>query len=175
MKYQKIPGYFDFQELYNNIIDFLPDGSVFVEVGCYKGRSIVYFLEMMKRKNKDFIVCVADWFKGTEDEPLDTDFYDEFIENIKEAGYENDLSVFKMTSNDAAYKCINNEITACFIDANHEYEDVKKDILTWLPKVRPGGILAGHDIDFPGVWRAVKECLPNIEINNRCWIYKKEK
>lgn len=32
-----------------------------------------------------------------------------------------------------------------YIDANHAYEYVKEDIEAWWPKVRPGGILAGHD------------------------------
>ena len=45
-----------------------------------------------------------------------------------------------------------------FIDANHSYENCKEDILSWLPKVREGGILSGHDCQhprFPGVQKAV--------------------
>ena len=33
----------------------------------------------------------------------------------------------------------------CFIDGNHEYESVKKDLEAWFPKVKRGGIVAGHD------------------------------
>lgn len=47
-----------------------------------------------------------------------------------------------------------------FIDANHAYEYVKEDIESWMPKVRKGGILAGHDLDLkdaPGVRKAVTE------------------
>ncbi len=49
-----------------------------------------------------------------------------------------------------------------FIDAAHDYDNVKADIATWLPKVRPGGILAGHDYSraFRGVKRAVGEYFP---------------
>lgn len=32
-----------------------------------------------------------------------------------------------------------------YIDGNHEYSHVKADIEAWTPKVRQGGILAGHD------------------------------
>lgn len=32
-----------------------------------------------------------------------------------------------------------------YIDADHSYEAVKRDIADWFPKVRPGGVLAGHD------------------------------
>ena len=31
------------------------------------------------------------------------------------------------------------------------------DIEAWLPHVRPGGILCGHDYNFAGVMKAVKE------------------
>ena len=47
-----------------------------------------------------------------------------------------------------------------FIDAGHEYEEAMQDIILWLPHVKPGGILAGHDYAirmFPGVTQAVHE------------------
>lgn len=46
-----------------------------------------------------------------------------------------------------------------FIDADHDYECVKEDIETWLPKIKPSGWLIGHDwnMEFPGVIQAVTE------------------
>ena len=52
-----------------------------------------------------------------------------------------------------------------FIDAGHDYESVRDDIQAWLPKVKPGGWLSGHDYGhFPtgatweiGVKQAVDE------------------
>lgn len=48
-----------------------------------------------------------------------------------------------------------------FIDAWHDYKDVREDIDAWLPKVSVGGILAGHDWNLPdtGVREAVLETL----------------
>jgi hypothetical protein len=46
-----------------------------------------------------------------------------------------------------------------FIDGDHLYEAVKLDIVSWLPKVRPGGVICGHDIGMPGVKRAVDEMI----------------
>lgn len=46
-----------------------------------------------------------------------------------------------------------------FIDACHEYESVKEDITLWLPKVRSGGLLCGHDISMAGVKKAVVDVL----------------
>lgn len=68
-----------------------------------------------------------------------------------------------------------------FIDANHEYKQIKQDILSWLPKVRPGGILAGHDYDaqipmFSGVKRAVDEVFGNKIMlgKDRLWIHRRK-
>ena len=50
------------------------------------------------------------------------------------------------------------EVDFVYIDADHSYEGVWGDICTWFPKVRAGGVIAGHDYDhssFPGVKRAV--------------------
>ena len=53
-----------------------------------------------------------------------------------------------------------------FIDAEHTYEACKKDIETWWPLLREGGIIAGHDYDpagtyWPGVYKAVNEIFPS--------------
>lgn len=47
-----------------------------------------------------------------------------------------------------------------FLDADHSLEGTREAIDTWWPKVRPDGIVAGHDLDypgFPGVRQAVEE------------------
>ena len=63
-----------------------------------------------------------------------------------------------------------------FIDADHRYESVKADIRAWVPKLRPGGMLSGHDIDYPSVLRAVSELVPNFKDVgvNVVWEAKKE-
>src|SRR5207253_8367684 len=49
-----------------------------------------------------------------------------------------------------------------FIDAGHDFNSVCNDIRVWLPKVKPGGVLAGHDYEHPccpDVSRAVEKML----------------
>jgi uncharacterized Rossmann fold enzyme len=62
-----------------------------------------------------------------------------------------------------------------FIDADHSYEACRADILAWLPKIKPGGFISGHDYenpDFPawGVKQAVTEIFGDPELGeNFTW------
>ena len=58
----------------------------------------------------------------------------------------------------------------CFIDADHSYEGCLADLRAWSAKVRPGGILGGHDYANPafphwGVPRAVREWMAEAGID----------
>jgi hypothetical protein len=89
------------------------------------------------------------------------------------------VTILRMTSLEAL-TCTPDQFDLVFIDANHEYTHVKEDILSWLPKVRPGGILAGHDYDpeipmFSGVKQAVDEIFGKKMMlgKDRLWIHKR--
>lgn len=63
-----------------------------------------------------------------------------------------------------------------YIDAAHDYQNVKKDITAWYPKVHPGGIVCGDDYYLTrhgneGVIRAVNEFVKehNIELHITNW------
>jgi len=45
---------------------------------------------------------------------------------------------------------IGRKVDAVFIDGNHSYEYVKKDLENYYSKVREGGIVALHDANFEG-------------------------
>jgi predicted O-methyltransferase YrrM len=68
-----------------------------------------------------------------------------------------------------------NSLDFVFIDASHEYQDVKEDIINWLPKVKIGGIIAGHDIGSPEVGKAVVEVLNKVSaaFEYDVWYFKK--
>ena len=63
----------------------------------------------------------------------------------------------RMTSLEAATLVNDNSLDAVYIDALHDYKNVLDDLNAWVPKVRPGGIIAGHDWSHPGVTAAVVE------------------
>jgi|TARA_B100000780_G_scaffold110340_1_gene77195 predicted O-methyltransferase YrrM len=64
-----------------------------------------------------------------------------------------------------------------YIDASHEYEDITQNIENYLPKVKKGGVIGGHDYieEFPGVIRAVDELLgtPQMLYQDTSWLVRK--
>ena len=74
------------------------------------------------------------------------------------------LRVLRLDSAKAAEIFPDKYFDLVFIDAEHDYESMMKYIPTWLPKVRDGGLLTGHDYKarkFPGVEKAVTEYFGN--------------
>jgi len=45
----------------------------------------------------------------------------------------------------AAKRIPKSSLDFVYIDANHSFDEVMQDIIHWAPKVRSGGIVAGHD------------------------------
>lgn len=58
---------------------------------------------------------------------------------------------------EAASKLPDKAFDFVFIDAEHTYDCVTADIKAWLPKVREGGMLSGHDFNMEQVKKAVLE------------------
>jgi predicted O-methyltransferase YrrM len=53
--------------------------------------------------------------------------------------------LWRMTSLEGAGRVADGSLDFVYIDANHRYEAAITDIQAWAPKVRQGGIVAGHD------------------------------
>lgn len=85
--------------------------------------------------------------------------------------------IMRMPSEEAAKEIRNGSLFYCFIDGDHSYEGVKRDIELWLPKIKKGGWIGGHDYDhpmLPGVKQAVDEAFEGVlELDaNRTWFWR---
>lgn len=60
---------------------------------------------------------------------------------------------------DEAFGDINEKVDFVYVDADHDYEPVRKDIRNSYAILKEGGILAGHDLTYPGVFKAYSEFL----------------
>ena len=61
-----------------------------------------------------------------------------------------------------------------FVDGDHEYDNVYRDIAFWKDMLGPGGLLCGHDADWPGVQRAVGELVPGATVapGTQIWFWE---
>jgi hypothetical protein len=85
-------------------------------------------------------------------------------------------TILEMDSVEAAGKVEDGSLDFVFIDGDHSYEGVRRDIEAWMPKVKPGGWLTGHDYGNKpdgGVRKAVDQLGMKVELDkDHVWAVK---
>jgi hypothetical protein len=183
--------WFTYQELYSNMVDYFPDNALFVEVGSWKGRSTSYMAVEIHNSEKNIKFDCVDTWDGSEEhsDPNSCWFQPElvndknwlyriFLENTKPVNHI--INPIRTTSLEAAQYYKNRSIDFVFIDAAHDYENVKADLNAWYPKVKKGGFIGGHDYPgFSGVVLAVNEFFMTersnaaLNLKDNYWWHKK--
>lgn len=135
------------------------DPHLGAEIGVKEGRFISYLLNQYP----DLIMYAIDpW----EDQPSGNETYIEWNWDNIYGQYQQAIRPFKdrvlelrAYSEDAVEHVHDGSLDFVFIDAQHDYDSVKRDIELWTPKLKSGGLLSGHDYqpNFPGVIQAVHE------------------
>jgi cephalosporin hydroxylase len=178
MTWQDIPGYTcpRLLELYDEIAATVHNGTI-VEVGVAYGRSLAYIVDRA-RTNRFFGVDTWDEFMGGDNLPTDVFARMQAYGTPKEAAaheirralhntYAHWVQLIQKTSVEAAKEFSDDSVDFVFLDDRHEYEALRDGIAAWLPKIKPGGVLAGHDINdhYPGVGQAVREAFgDNVDV-----------
>ena len=175
----QIQGWFDYPNAFKFLVDSVPDGGTFVECGAWLGKSSSFLCDYAKDRVNVFIV---DTWKGSQNElnsyhelAVKTDIYPMFLENMGERKF----TPIRKTSTEASKDFKDESCDVVYIDMEHTYEAVKEDIEHWLPKVKKGGYLAGHDYvsHTQGVIKAVNEAFTSNKIqtiDHGTWIFKKD-
>jgi hypothetical protein len=119
------------------------------EIGVKQGK---YSDELLSNWHGDELVSIDPWLSADPEEYVDRsnvaqDEFDRYYEETRErlSGFGSRSSIWRMTSVEAAAQVPDHSFDFVYIDARHDYESVKEDLEAWCAKVRPGGILAGHD------------------------------
>lgn len=151
-----IEGYLRFVEakvLYK-IAKKLPENSTFVEIGAYLGRSTCFILEGLKRKKNIKFYTIDSFENQTMPEGL-RDTYADFTKNT--TPYKDRIIIKQGFSYNVVKDFPATQIEVLWIDGDHAYESVKKDIDDWLPLVKKKGKIIFHDYDVLhiGVVKAV--------------------
>ena len=177
--FTEIQGWFDFDDIYSAVVNHAPydKESKFVEVGSWLGRSSSFMGVEIANSGKNIKFDCVDTWQGTDGEHNDFDvfkektIYETFLSNMEPV--KDHFTPIRETSVDASKLYEDESLDFVFIDANHDYEPVLADVLSWLPKVKKGGIMAGHDWQSPSVRKGVLEVLPEqkLQISRFSWVY----
>jgi predicted O-methyltransferase YrrM len=120
-----------------------------VEVGSWKGKSSSVFCTATESSDVD-LYCVDTWQGSEEHKDLDTsNLLNEFKNNLQKFNFLDRVNIQQGPSTDIAKLHTDESCDIIFIDAAHDYENVKADILAWYPKLKKQGIMIGHDYPDP--------------------------
>lgn len=191
MHWTHIPGWFRWRGGQEDAIAHFGNGSRFVEVGAYLGRSVCSLGELVARNGKAVDIVAVDTCQGNGPEgPSNRDYHGAAVaegggtfagalhRNILGCGLEGIVTLVVSESVRAAALFADGTLDWVHLDARHDYEHVRADIAAWLPKLKRGGWLSGDDYEeakWPGLVRAVHEALPGAEPWSDCqwrWVVR---
>lgn len=142
-----------------------PCDLVGAEIGIYKGKMSATLL----KDQRITLYMVDSWLcvPGYEDQGFTEEAQAKNrIDAIQRTDFAKDRRIIlHMDSEVAAMTVPDESLDFVFIDADHSYDGVKKDIKSWMPKLKRGGLISGHDYDNPSekkgkeVKRAVDDCV----------------
>ena len=122
------------------------DFKLGAELGVHEGVTHMYLLD----RNPSLTMIGVDLYQGKQ-----AKYWDAISPKLMSAGVRSRF--YKENTVTAAKNVTDDEIDFVFIDADHTYKGVKADILAWMPKVRKGGYITGHDCDNENIKRALVE------------------
>ena len=117
-----------------------------IEIGSWKGLSTSILC-----RHCAVVYCVDTW-AGADNEPImqqeakDTFVFLTFLKNIRNMNFGDKVRIMAMSSDQAKLIIAPGVLSFIYIDGDHSYGQVKKD-LEWFDLLLPGGVMAGHDFD----------------------------
>lgn len=158
-----IPGWYAFRAFYERAVASAPPGAALVEVGVFCGRSLADLARMARAAGKGLRVVGVDTFRGSpefadmvmwEGRPFNEApagaLVAECYTQLHRAGVLADVTLVVSDSVRAAGLFADESVQMVMIDGAHDELSVSADIAAWWPKVAPGGVMGGDDLDVPG-------------------------
>ena len=128
-----------------------------IEIGCDIGDTTQFLLDSnpsLELVGIDPYENYVDWNGNNLNEREQV--YNRFVERLK--GYVNRFSLYRKYSDDIHQILGDESFDLIFIDGLHEYNQLTKDCANYYPKLKEGGIFAGHDYNaIAGVRQAADE------------------
>tara|TARA_R110000765_G_scaffold16522_3_gene46336 strand:- start:206 stop:736 length:531 start_codon:yes stop_codon:yes gene_type:complete len=164
-------SFFNYSEFYDNIVKVYPSFTTYVELGVWQGHSIAHLADALKPRRGEVKLYAVDIFEAWDKNETVADIVPNITKIFNQRLIDNDvrdmITDIRGLSWEAADQFEDESVDMVFVDADHEYESVIKDINAWLPKIKTGGIISGHDIHAEGVRNAVQELVPSAHVSDQ--------
>jgi predicted O-methyltransferase YrrM len=147
----------------------LPDDCAVVEIGSYLGRSTVLLASAVRDLRPCGQVIAIDPHAGTISASATsiwqgTPTYETFCANVAAAGLQDAVCAIRQCSTNVSW---DQPIGLLLVDGLHDYLSVRADFGHFDQDITPGGFVAFHDYDWPGVTQFVDELRGH---NDYMWI-----
>jgi len=174
-------NWFNYADFYSSAAQ--ENFKTYVEVGAWKGHSTRHLANELLKTGKEFCLYAVDlWDMLPESNELYQRhkeqipyLYTIYDTNLKNAGVRGHVFDLKNWSHLAAGMFKDQTVDFVFIDAGHDKDSAALDMRSWLPKIKEGGIMAGHDSHAEGVNAALKEVFNGKPImkhpNHEVWMF----
>lgn len=117
-----------------------------VELGSHYGCSAFTFVQAAKDSKLSTDMFFIDTWQGDDfTKKYNNDVYTVFSETVSRFYDKQNVSMLRMTFDEANSRFEDKSVELLHIDGSHHYADVKHDFETWLPKVKDTGVIMLHD------------------------------
>ena len=118
-----------------------------VEIGVKEGK----YSEVLCKANPNLLLYSIDPWLATVYGPMASPerwqqpAYDGFYEAAKRRLAPYNCKIIRLPSLEAVARFADDSLDFVYIDGNHDFQNCTNDICEWTKRVRPGGIISGHD------------------------------
>ncbi len=135
-----------------------------VEIGVCRGVNLKYLVEACP--NIKLFVGVDPWHEYPEmtQQYLD-ECYEQAVVNLREHVKSQRVRIIRDFSVNAARQFADNSLDGIYVDGEHTEPAVERDLNVWIPKVKPGGLVAGHDWCLAAVRAVVNRWLEKSPVH----------
>jgi len=141
----------------------IPDSGTYLEIGSARGGSLMCIFLASQSVGRTVNLIGID-----PDPNINLGYNTRNISNLR---------FIKKMSDEVKDDIADNSVDLLYIDGEHSYEQVKRDIQNYLPKVKKEGLVIGDDYNLPGVKMAADEAFgKKLEILHKTnfWVIKKK-
>ena len=157
----------DIQTLYDSVRCIRSEHAVIVEIGSFCGLSACIFAHSLRRHGlTGQVFCIDLWDTYVEMNPSakETGFFAyksgqlrQLFDHYTKTAAATGIVPICEDSAQAWRRFPDESIDLLFVDGDHSFEGCLNDLRNWYPKMKPQGIIVGHDYDWDTVRAAAQQ------------------